>query len=164
MQATQADIQCCSATALVAQKSAHNNRLRRPIQVVSPEKKAEVSTRRGSLVAEIMCSNSINGTPINSPTKRHIEVLHEFQNTLLSPETSTKLNSIASSQNSKKSQIFEDEENSSNNLEMSPTTIASRLRSSSLTGSNNSELAATETDEVLRKDSMSVSATTTNKN
>lgn len=46
------------------------------------------------------------------------------------------------------------------NVEMSPTTIASRLRSSSL--STSSESAPTETTDVLRKELMIVS-TTTNK-
>lgn len=71
--------------------------------------------------------------------QRHIEVLHDFQNAI-GLENSPKTNHCSS----KKLLSFENDENS--------TTIASRLRSSSLTES-------TEID-VLHKDSMSVSVTT----
>lgn len=81
-------------------------------------------------------------------------MLHDFQNAIGS-ENLSKSNNVSS----KKSLSFDNDENTSN-LEMSPVTVASKLHTSSLTGI--SESGIIEADDVLRKDSISVS-TTTNK-
>lgn len=81
-------------------------------------------------------------------------MLHDFQNAIGSEKLS-KSNNVSS----KKSLSFGNDENTSN-LEMSPATVDSKLHTSLFTGI--SESGNIETDDVLRKDSISVS-TTTNK-